>query len=61
MACFLCGSTLLAQESNGVSANAGDTRTLSADSLVTTDACLDSLYRTLPEVMITGERPLVKA
>lgn len=61
IACFLCGSTLFAQENNGVSANAGDTRTLSADSLITADARLDSLYRTLPEVMITGERPLVKA
>lgn len=61
IACFLCGSTLFAQENNGVSANANDTRTLSADSLITTDARLGSLYRTLPEVMITGERPLVKA
>mgnify|MGYP000234852219 FL=1 len=29
--------------------------------LITTDARLDSLYQTLPEVMITGERPIVKA
>lgn len=36
-------------------------RTLSADSLVTTDSRLDSLYQSLPEVMITGERPIVKA
>lgn len=36
--------------------------TLSAqESLTTTDARLDSLYQTLPEVMITGERPIVKA
>ena len=49
------GTSLSAQE-----AADGD-RTLSADSLITTDARLDSLYRTLPEVMITGERPVVKA
>ncbi len=36
-------------------------RTLSADSIVTTDSRLDSLYQSLPEVMITGERPIVKA
>lgn len=33
---------------------------MSADSLLTTDAHLDSLYRNLPEVMVTGERPVVK-
>lgn len=33
---------------------------LSADSLITKDNRIDSLYRTLPEVMITGERPIVK-
>lgn len=38
-----------------------DERTLNADSLVTTDSRLDSLFQTLPEVMITGERPIVKA
>lgn len=36
-------------------------RTLSADSLITMDSKLDSLYRQLPEVMVTGERPVVKA
>lgn len=36
-------------------------RILSADSLITTDYRLDSLYQSLPEVMITGERPIVKA
>lgn len=36
-------------------------RTLSADSLITMDSTLDSLYRQLPEVMVTGERPMVKA
>ncbi|MDE6349028.1 MAG: outer membrane beta-barrel protein [Bacteroides sp.] len=60
IACSLCGSTLLAQENNGT-ATATTPRTLSADSLITTDARLDSLYHTLPEVMITGERPIVKA
>ena len=38
-----------------------DVKTLSADSLVTGDARIDSLYRNLPEVMIVGERPVVKA
>lgn len=36
-------------------------RTLSADSLITMDSKLDSLFRQLPEVMVTGERPMVKA
>ena len=36
-------------------------RTLSADSLITMDSRLDSLYRQLPEVMVVGERPVVKA
>ena len=36
-------------------------RTLSADSIVTTDKRLDSLYRNLPEVMVVGRRPVVKA
>lgn len=36
-------------------------RILSADSLITTDSRLDSLYQSLPEIMITGERPVVKA
>ena len=35
-------------------------RTLSADSIITQDKQLDSLYQSLPEVMVTGERPLVK-
>lgn len=55
--------TFLSLSSIGISAQTtgSEERTLSADSLVTTDARLDSLYRTLPEVMITGERPIVKA
>ena len=32
-------------------------RTLSADSIITQDKQLDSLYQSLPEVMITGQRP----
>lgn len=49
--------------SAGISAQekAGEERTLSADSIITSDARLDSLYQSLPEVMITGERPVVKA
>lgn len=35
-------------------------RTLSADSLITKDARLDSLFQAIPEVMIMGERPVVK-
>lgn len=50
----LC-TTLFAQE------KADNDRILSADSLITTDSRLDSLYQSLPEVMITGERPVVKA
>ena len=36
-------------------------QTLSADSLITGDARMDSLYRNLPEVLVVGERPVVKA
>ena len=36
-------------------------RTLSADSILTGDARMDSLYRNLPDVMVIGERPVVKA
>lgn len=35
-------------------------RTLSADSLLTMDSRLDSMFRELPEVMVVGERPVVK-
>lgn len=54
--CLLGTSPLSAQESTKT-----DVKTLSADSLVTGDARIDSLYRNLPEVMIVGERPVVKA
>lgn len=54
--CLLGTSPLSAQESTKT-----DVKTLSADSLVTGDARIDSLYRNLPEVMIMGERPVVKA
>ncbi len=37
-----------------------DKRTLSADSLITSNGRLDSLYRSLPEVLVRGERPVVK-
>ncbi len=54
---YLLGtSPLSAQESTKT-----DVKTLSAGSLVTGDARIDSLYRNLPEVMIVGERPVVKA
>lgn len=54
--CLLMASPLPAQENKKA-----DVKTLSADSLVTGDARIDSLYRNLPEVMIMGERPIVKA
>lgn len=54
--CQLMASPLPAQENKKA-----DVKTLSADSLVTGDARIDSLYRNLPEVMIVGERPVVKA
>lgn len=56
--CFALSISLSAQEKTS---DTDDNRTLSADSLITTDSRLDSLYQSLPEVMITGERPIVKA
>lgn len=50
---------LAAQE--GTVRSVGENRILSADSLIVADSRLDSLYQTLPEVMIIGERPIVKA
>ena len=63
LVCCALSISLSAQENNGTATTSGadDNRILSADSLITTDARLDSLYQTLPEVMITGERPIVKA
>lgn len=52
--CFMC-TGIFAQ------VHTTEERTLSADSLLTSDGRLDSLYQTLPEVMVTGERPIVKA
>lgn len=54
--CLLGTSPLSAQESTKT-----DVKTLSAGSLVTGDARIDSLYRNLPEVMIVSKRPVVKA
>lgn len=51
----MCGLTLAAQTEKEREV------TLSADSIITPDRRVDSLYRTLPEVMVMGERPLVKA
>lgn len=56
-ACLLLALPLSAQEN----LEKDNTRTLSADSILTGDARMDSLYRHLPEVMVTGERPVVKA
>ncbi len=55
-ACLLTATPLAAQEKPD-----DEIRTLSADSILTGDARMDSLYRRLPEVMVTGERPVVKA
>lgn len=57
--CFLVTS-LPAQEKNDTTL-LNDNRILSADSMIMIDSRLDSFYQTLPEVMITGERPIVKA
>lgn len=51
---FLAPVCLFAQE------HGGEEGILSADSILVPDARLDSIYRTLPEVMITGERPVVR-
>ena len=63
IACCTLSISLSAQENNGgaVTADSDGNRILSTDSLITPDACLDSIYQALPEVMITGERPIVKA
>ena len=59
---ILCAlSVSLSAQEKPNSANADNERILSADSLITTDAHLDSIYQSLPEVMITGQRPIVKA
>ena len=55
-ACLLMPLPLTAQENKQE-----DVPTLSADSLITGDARMDSLYRHLPEVMVVGERPVVRA
>lgn len=58
---FCALSTTLSAQENTDHTSTGNERTLSADSLITTDARLDSLYQSLPEIMVTGERPVVKA
>lgn len=59
--CLSLNISLSAQETTTNTPISKEDRILSADSLITTDARLDSLYQTLPEVMIMGERPIVKA
>lgn len=63
IACCTLSISLSAQENNGgtAAADSDDNRILSADSIITQNRQLDSLYQTLPEVMIIGERPIVKA
>ena len=58
---LLCAAPLRAQHADPQTSVAAGERTLSADSITTGDAHMDSLYRSLPEVMVTGERPVVKA
>ena len=58
---LLCAAPLRAQHADPQTSAAAGERTLSADSITTGDAHMDSLYRSLPEVMVTGERPVVKA
>lgn len=53
-ACLLLALPLSAQEN----LKNENLRTLSADSILTGDARMDSLYRHLPEVMVVGERPV---
>lgn len=57
---FYVASILMGISAMQVLAQEGE-RTLSADSLFTMDSHLDSLLRELPEVMVVGERPVVKA
>ncbi|MDO4165255.1 MAG: signal protein, partial [Bacteroides sp.] len=57
LALCVCLLPLSAQETG----TDNDNRTLRADSIITADTRLDSLYQTLPEVLVTGERPIVKA
>ncbi len=57
--CLLSAS--LSAQGTPESACASGERTLSADSLVAADTRLDSIYQSLPEIMITGQRPIVKA
>ena len=56
--CIECRSF---RSGNNKSTDVESERTLSADSIITQDKQLDSLYQSLPEVMITGQRPIVKA
>ena len=58
---FLLATFCLLATSLSAQEKTDNERTLSADSIITSDAHLDSLYQSLPEVMITGERPIVKA
>lgn len=57
MGCLFGTLPLFAQEN----VKEENVQTLSADSLITGDARMDSLYRNLPEVLVVGERPVVKA
>lgn len=57
MGCLFSALPLSAQEN----VKEEHVQTLSADSLITGDARMDSLYRNLPEVLVVGERPVVKA
>lgn len=58
---FCCSCTGLWGQSSLLQRAGEAERTLSADSLITKDARLDSLFQTIPEVWVVGERPVVKA
>ena len=61
LSCLCCvAASVQAQQSDAV-LPADSIPTLAADSILTGNAQMDSLWRTLPEVMVTGERPVVKA
>ena len=51
---LLCAAPLRAQHADPQTSAAAGERTLSADSITTGDAHMDSLYRSLPEMMVTN-------
>ncbi|MDR0892452.1 MAG: outer membrane beta-barrel family protein [Mediterranea sp.] len=58
---YLCLILFLCFTLARASAQENTEQTLSVDSIITKNGALDSLFRSLPEVMVMGERPIVKA